>query len=307
VTQDQSFEAVRQANPLPNDSTGPDGFLSMTALLDRIDERSTIVQTQERPKIEAQGPRDQRPGWLMPALAGAVVIILAIVLSTQLLGGNEGGDVTNPGPTPTTAPTPTTLPEAAVLSPLEVTDLYNQAVDAGDWVALRALFADTAEFEVNSETGETFVERVPLVDFVPQTPYDWDGDGAIDGFDALIDDAARQTAAGTTAFVSCSQADAVTATCVEVWEGFAFARPDIEHSTWTLTIVDGQITTYILEVVRRDSPIDTDLTSQYYTWVSDNKPELSIGELFEDIISPQVSPDTARVHDQLVAEWLADQ
>jgi hypothetical protein len=202
--------------------------------------------------------------------------------------------------------TSTTLPATAVLSPLEVTDLYNEAVATGDWTALRELYADTAEFEVNSEAGETFLERVPLVDHLPQTPYDWDGDGLVDGFDALIDDAARVAAHGTTTFVSCSQVDAVTAVCEEVWDGHAFAHPDIPHNTWTLTIVDGVITTHVLEVVRRENPIDTNLTSQYNKWVSDNRPELE-RELFEDVITLAITPDTVGTHRELVAEWQAQQ
>ena len=140
---------------------------------------------------------------------------------------------------------------------------------------------------------------------MPQTPYDWDGDGLVDGWDALIDDAARAAAHGTTTFVSCSQLDAGTAVCQEVWQGHAFARPDIPHNTWTLTIDDGVITTHVLEVVRRDNPVDTDLTSQYNLWVSDNNPELSIVELFDDIITLAISPDTVPVHRELIVEWQA--
>jgi len=307
VTHDQAFEAVRQADPLPTDSAGPDGFLSLTALLDRIDERSTNVQTQERiDGATTPPPPSSRPRWLVPMLAGAAAVIAAIVFVALVFTGNDEPDVIEPVPPPTTVATSTTLLEAAVLSPLEVTGVYNEAVAAGDWTALRALYADTAEFEVNSETGETFVERVALVDLVPQTPYDWDGDGLVDGFDALIDDAAKVAAHGTTAFVSCSQLDAGTAACQEVWEGHAFARPEIPHNTWTLTIVDGVITTHVLEVVRTDNPFDTDLTSQYNLWVSDNKPELSIVELFDDIITLAISPDTVPVHRELIAEWQAE-
>jgi hypothetical protein len=87
VTQDQAFEAVRQANPLPNDSASPDGFLSMTALLDRIDERSTDMQTQDRPRTGPPRTRDQRPRWLIPALAGALAVVIAIGLGALLLAG----------------------------------------------------------------------------------------------------------------------------------------------------------------------------------------------------------------------------
>ena len=301
MNQEQAFEVVRQANPLPSESTGPDGFVSMTALLERIDERSTNVQTQERPRTEMPGPRTQRPNWLIPVLAGAATVIIAIVLGALVFaGGSDEPDVIEP------TPTPTTLSEGATRSPLEVMDLYNGAVVAGDWSALRALYADAAEFEVNSVAGETFVERIGLADYVPQTPYDWDGDGSIDGFDGLTDDAARQHAIGTTTFVTCSEVDDVTAACQEVWEGSALSVRGNPHNNWTLTIIDGVITLHVIEVVPRpDNPIDSNLVSAYRTWINDNRPELSIAELFEDISRLAISPDAVPVHRELVAEWQA--
>ncbi|MBT8164255.1 MAG: hypothetical protein HKO82_01545 [Acidimicrobiia bacterium] len=303
MNQEQAFEAVAQANPLPSESAGPGGFLSMTALLERIDERSTEVQTQQRRDTGATAPPStKRPGWLVPALAGAAAVIVAILVVVLVFTGDDGPDAIEP------APTPTTLPQAAVPTPLEVTNLYNEATAAGDWEALRALYADTAELEVNSVAGETFVERVSLADYVPQTPYDWDGDGSVDGFDGLTDDAARQHAIGTTTFVTCSQVDDVTAACQEVWEGSALSVRGNPHNNWTLTIIDGVITLHVIEVVPRpDNPIDSNLVAGYRTWINDNKPELSIAELFEDISRLAISPDTVPVHRELIAEWQAEQ
>ncbi|MBT8217747.1 MAG: hypothetical protein HKN74_13875 [Acidimicrobiia bacterium] len=301
MRRDQAVELLRAADPASEKTSEVDGFPSITALLDRIDERSTDVQTQERPRTEQQEPRDRRPRWLIPALAGAAAIILAIVVGTLVLaGGSDEPDVIEP--TPTT--TPTTVPEAVAPTPLEVMDLHSQAVAVGDWAALRALYADSAEFEVNSETGETFVERIALTDLVPQTPFDWDGDGVVDGFDALIDDAGRIAAHGATAFVSCSPVDDATLSCSEVWEGHAFMTPDTKHNSWTVTIVDGLITTQVLEVVQRQNPIDTDLTSQYNMWVTENRPELQT-TLFDDSMTLAISPETVPIHRELVAEWAA--
>ena len=299
MNHEQAFQLVGRANPLPGKSTGPDGFLSMTALLDRIDERSTDVQTQERPRTESREPRGRQSRWVIPALAGAAVVIIAIVVGTLLLtGGSDEPDVIEP--------TPTTLPEGSTPSLLEVMDLYNQATAAGDWRELRSLYSDTAELEVNSVAGETFVERVALADYVPRTPYDWDGDGAVDGFDGLIDDATRQHATGTTTFVACTQVDDVTAACQEVWEGSALARRGDPHNNWTMTIVDGVITTHVIEVVPRpDNPIDSDLVGLYSTWIKENRPELE-AELFESPLSLAITPETGPIHRELLAEWLAD-
>ena len=307
MTQDQAFEAVRQANPLPTDSSGADGFLSMTALLDRIDERNMDMQTQERSRTGSPRPRDERPRWLVPALAGALVVIIGIALGALLLtGGSNEPDVIEP------APAPTTLPDVVVLSPLEVTNLYNQAVATGDWTAIRELYADTAEQQVVLPT-ETLPKEV-VFDRVPRTPDDWDNDGLLTGFDGFIHEGAWQYAAGTTTFLSCSQVDDVTAACAEVWEGFAFRRPDMESITHTLTIVDGVITTHVIGVPDRSAdPILDHLVDEYRQWVSENRPELE-ATLFDrrDIPSGTdarwpdwPTPDTAETHRELVAEWQA--
>ena len=224
------------------------------------------MQTKERHTVEPRGPRDQRPRRLIPALAGALAVIVAIVVGALLLagGGNEP-DVIEP------APIPTTLPQAVVPTPLEVTNLYNEAVAAGDWTALRALYADTAEQQVVLPT-ETLPKEA-VFDRVPRTPDDWDADGLLTGFDGFIHEGAWQYAAGTTTFLSCSQVDAVTAACAEVWEGFAFKRPYMESITHTLTIVDGVITFHVIEVPQRSAdPILDHVVDEYRQWVSENRP-----------------------------------
>ena len=310
---DFALNAARQANPRPAGTSGPDGEWSAAELLSQIEHKSETGKTLERHARTAgpSGPGRNR-GWLLAAAAAALVVLMigAVGIVLQRYGGT---DVVAPTPTippaPTTLPSPTTAPPPTAAppidrTPLEVTALYNEAVAAGDWTALRALYADTAELEV-STAEETIVPRVPLVDHEPQTPHDWDGDGLVDGFDALIDDGARQHAVGTTTFVSCSQVDAVTAVCEEVWEGHAFQCPDVGATTWMLTIVEGRITTHILQLVPRPAPpVDFSLIEQYNEWVSDNRPELE-AELFKDQFNFAITPDTVKTHRELVAEWQA--
>ena len=252
------------------------------------------MQTQEKPIQIVREPRSRRPRRLIPVLAGVIAVIV-IAVGVVALTGNDEPDVTNDAPVPTTV--------LAVPSPLDVTNLYNGAVATGDWTALRELYADTAELEIIL-SGEA-QPKVRLIDYVALTPYDWDGDGLVDGFDALIDDGARQHAAGTTIFVSCSQVDAVTAVCDEVQDGYAFKRLSLVPTTWTLTIVDGVITTHSRGIVRRSgAPYDTNLLAQYNKWVSDKRPELE-QELFEDRLNLAITPDTVGTHRELVAEWQA--
>ena len=298
-------DLVKASNPvstpsrlLPNDADVQALFTEITHrtgnpqpsadLLEQPVERRRDMQTQEKPiqiDREPKTPRSRRR--LMPALAGAIAVIV-IAVGVVALTGNKTSDV-------------------AGRTPSEVIALFNEAVVAGDWQAMRSLFSDAAQLEVYSaETGETFVEPQPLVDFVPFTSYDWDGDGSVNGFDSYINTAGMEHAAGTTTFVSCSQVDAVTAACELVSEGFAFLAADYESPTWTFTIVDGLITN-----VREDHGAggflyDTNRTFGYNTWVVENRPELE-RELFDDIVTLAISPDTVSVHRELVAEWQAQQ
>jgi len=265
------------------------------------------MQTQQEIRTDGPPPPQRRTRWLVPALVGAAAVIVAIVIGAQLLsGGDENGPDVIELP-----PTSTTLADVVVLSPLEVANLYNQAVATGDWTALRELYADTAEQQVVLLPAETLPKEV-VIDRVPRTPDDWDGDGLLTGFDGFIHEGAWQFAAGTTTFLSCSQVDDVTAACAEVWEGFAFKRPDMESITHTLTIVDGVITFHVIEVPQRSAdPILDSVVDDYRQWVSQNRPELEAA-LFDrrDIPSGTdarwpdwITPDTAETHRELVAEW----
>lgn len=304
---DRDFEltAARQANPRPAGTGGPESEWSATELLSQIEHRSDTTETIERdPRTTKPSGPTRTPGWLLAAAVAALVVLVgAIAIGLQR---NSGTDVVEPAPTtvptPTTAP-PTTATPAIDRSPLEVMDLYNESVAGGDWAAVRELYAGTAELEVRG-ANETFVPLVPLADYEPRTSYDWDGDGLNNGFDGVIEDSARVHAHGTTAFISCTEADATIVVCDEVWEGHAFKVPNVEPTTWTLTIVDGFITTHVLQLVERENPVDTDLVRQYKEWVADNRPDLE-RELFVDNFTLNITPDGVLIHRELVAEWQA--
>jgi len=253
------------------------------------------MQTEEKLTEFELEPRAEVPRRrLVAALAGAAAVLVVAAGLWAITRSSE--------------------PDVADQSPLEVTNLYNQAVATGDWAALRALYADAAELQIVSPSETLSKER--LIDRVPQTPDDWDGDGLVTGFDGLIHEGAFHYAGGTTTFLSCTQVDAVTAVCEEVWEGFAFKRPNHIPTTYTLTIVDGVITTHVIEVVRRPAdPILSTAVDQYRKWVSDNRPELE-AELFDRRDLPSgidarwpdwTTPDTAETHRELVTEWQAQQ
>ena len=94
--------AVRQANPRPVGSGGPDGEWSTAELLAQIEARSDAMATTQRERTDQDIPeRRQRRGWLVAAAAFAAVLLIGAVLAF-VRGPTE--EVVEPTPT-TVAPT----------------------------------------------------------------------------------------------------------------------------------------------------------------------------------------------------------
>jgi hypothetical protein len=158
-----TIERIQSANPVPTPDALPTGALSSTALLTRIDERSTAMTDTLTP-IRGTGP-GKRPGrgrGPLVALAVAAVLILIIGLASfAFLNGDENAPVVDDNPAPTTTQAPTTtvasLPQSplpADTPPLEVVAAVQAAWAAGDMPAAEALIRpDSGFFEQNSSTG----------------------------------------------------------------------------------------------------------------------------------------------------------
>ncbi len=118
MRREQAFELVRQANPMPVGATGPSAFLSRTALLELIDERSGDMQTHDKPNTEdgtmqrieqrterptpSRGP-SRRRGLLVAAAAVVVAIIAAGVVIGLVGGSSDEPDVGSLTPGPITS------------------------------------------------------------------------------------------------------------------------------------------------------------------------------------------------------------
>jgi uncharacterized surface protein with fasciclin (FAS1) repeats len=163
---------IRQANPRPTGSSGPDVEWSTTELLSQIEHRSEAVDTIERDaKNQPSGPKPNR-GWLLAAAVAALVVLIgAVVLSLQ---GDSGTDVVEPTPTTLSAPTtvapttvaPTTVPPTT--APAETTTTVGVEATATIAEILAASAAgDPAEFT----TFLAALETAGLVDAL-STPGD---------------------------------------------------------------------------------------------------------------------------------------
>jgi len=101
------LSAVRQVNPRPAGSTGPDAEWSTSELLLQIEQRSGTMQTVERKTETKPSPGPSRRRGLLVAAAALVVAIIAAGAVIGLLGGSSDepdvGSLT-PGPiTPVTS------------------------------------------------------------------------------------------------------------------------------------------------------------------------------------------------------------
>ena len=307
MNHEQAFQLVGQANPLSGDSTGPDGFLSMTALLDRIDERSTDVQTQERPRTDERGPGDRRPRWLIPALAAAAAVILAIVVGALLLaGGSDEPDVIEPSPT--------TLSEQGAPTAAELGAALDAAARAGDWEAVVAYFAPDATYRWGPDASglsDSIPWADPAIFFAAygERAIDWDGDFVRSGFDQLSHDVMWAYALGFSWFGGCTATDAATLECEIRWDEVPFGNPARGVFLATYTVVDGLIaeTTIVDLGLVMDTTVllDRAAAGEYEAWARANRQELNEdGALFR--LNPgdlTITPETVERHRQLIAEW----
>lgn len=161
ITPDRAVQALRDANPIVDERALPQEIWSDDHLLNAIVERIGTMQTRERRVDFEEGHRHRQPRWLVPAIAGALVVIGAVVIAIVLSGGG-GGDVvttTTTPPTTTTVPTTTTTPPqttttagAVPADPLDRLDAFFSALAGGE-VSAATNLTTTADAELLAATG----------------------------------------------------------------------------------------------------------------------------------------------------------
>jgi hypothetical protein len=300
VNREQAFELVRQANPLPSDSTGPENFLSMTALLEEIDartegtkrsvqvdrtvERRQDMQTSEKPVRVVRQPRPNRPrGNRAPALIAAIAALAVVVGVWAFMRPSE--------------------PDVASRSPIEVTELFNEVVVTGNWSAGADLYTDDATWQLISPEGES--PAIRMSDALPPDAdaADWDGDGLVTEADFFASLGAEVYAGGITDLLSCSQVDSVTAVCDEARVGYAFMSSS-HSAAWTFTMRDGLISNILIDL--KGNGVDALAYSQFRLWVKETRPEVA-DQLFDPAGERILTPDTVELQRELATEWLAEQ
>lgn len=132
MRQEQAFELVRQANPVATGWSGPGGFLSETALLERIDERSGDMQTQERPEVEMTPAGNSRRRRLIATAIAAVIAVVAIGTVALIVNRGDGDQVA-------------ASPDAArINAAIATTERFLGAINSGDVDTLVAMTNPTA-------------------------------------------------------------------------------------------------------------------------------------------------------------------
>lgn len=141
--QERVYRLFVGTNPVPDVNSLRGDLAQAPAFLAAIEQRSRRMQTQEKPIIQQpEPPGPPRHRWLVPALAGAATVIIAIVVGVALFGGNDEPDVTNDGPQP--SPTETTTPAEAALPEVAVVMSSYEAMNNGDIDGYLALFTEEA-------------------------------------------------------------------------------------------------------------------------------------------------------------------
>jgi len=91
---DQVLDQIVQANPKPAERPAPGTVLTRAALLVELDRRSGDMQTQDKPASQNTKPTSPptsptRRRRLVPALAGAAALMVALVIAVVLVSGNQ--------------------------------------------------------------------------------------------------------------------------------------------------------------------------------------------------------------------------
>jgi hypothetical protein len=101
--------------------------------------------------------------------------------------------------------TRTPAPDLASRTPIELTELFDDGVAAGDGSAIAELFSEGATWQMISPQGES-----PVFGFFDELPpeadiADWDADGVLTEMDVFASLGAEIYASGTTDLLTCSQ------------------------------------------------------------------------------------------------------
>lgn len=280
------------------------------------------MQTQDKQPIieQARPPGRPRRRWLVPAVAGAVAVVIAIVVAATLLSGDDEPDVTNDP-----VPTQTTVPVEVFLTPLEVGEILNQAAITGDWEAQRALFADEAtltdtflvegldpnppNLAVDAALSQpaAFFFRFPI-----SSEFDWDGDGTVTLFDSVASEVMAHYASGVTTRFDCAESGPGSIECEMLLEGDPFLIDSCDEGALdgrlvgfvrTYTVTDGLIVNQSIDTAPCVPHADSS-RREYHDWVRANHAEVNADDaLFETWGKPLITSDTVDTHRQLIAEW----
>jgi len=145
-------QLMRAANPVPDSEAAlPDDEFDVLLLLTQS--RSGIVDVRELTK-PVEPEKKQRSGWLVAAVAFAVVIML---VGAVMLLANPAEDLP-PASTPLTEVVPPEVEpvaESTVVAPIDVAEAWFALYEAGDVAGYQALMSADATFSCADCTGGT--------------------------------------------------------------------------------------------------------------------------------------------------------
>lgn len=311
MTDTRLLNRLAETDAYPADSPLPDEAWTSAVALQEIERRAEPSAGSGTFRVTRPRRQPRRLALAAAAFALIVVIVTAVVVLAS--DQNTLPDVTNDAP----------------LTPLEVGQALNAAIVAGDWEAVRVLYADDATYTLVDDgfgihssvrhrlaTLDSFrpdraVDRLLVTPKfnrsssvgVPFNVYEWIEDESFDGFDDLAADAMALYTQGVTTALSCTQPGPGAVVCDNVLEGHAFLS-GAPLTVDTLTVVDGLITHQEYDTLGARDEDSFTLQVEYQTYVGANHAELE-EDLFYQLGRLTITPDTVETHRQLIAEWSA--
>jgi len=291
-------QLMRAANPVPDSEAAlPDDEFDVLLLLTQS--RSGIVDVRELTK-PVEPEKKQRSGWLVAAVAFAVVIML---VGAVMLLANPAEDLP-PASTPLTEVVPPEVEpvaESTVVAPIDVAEAWFALYEAGDVAGYQALMSADATFSCADCTGGT-----GLTLDGPYFDYPLRALAAEDAADS------RTLYAGHGSLNATCTADGNVVTCdTERASLFGWFDEEGEPQTYqratrVFTVEDGVVTEYGFVALQalQGKWFNYGQIAAYGRWLSQNHPKDHAELFFGTTIIVNDAEQTER-HRIFVADWAA--
>lgn len=278
IDTNQVLRMIESANAVPDAGSLPEGALSSSDLLARIDERNThmtdTTTTDHRPDVPATGPHGARHRYRGPLIGLAAAAAIALVFVITNLGTDDGASPVADLSAPTT-----TIPRAARALPadtalMDVVGEFQDRFDTGDVDGYEAIFDPNAGYVSGSDAERS-----------------WFGATAGLGHERDCEPVTDTQVSCVERLVSGLQPGSTSDEFVSVWQG-------ANGYLTSITYPDGFPTEFV-------DPVDGLGVPEYRAWLERTNPD-AFADLFVDGLAMKLDTEEARQgHEGFVPFYLS--